>query len=253
MKIFVELKKRIDFWKMKLEMSLKSSDSITEERGITKIIVQCFVIRNKIRYVRQEISKVIKSISEKSIPYGKREQKSIYELPYVQEVRKSALERAAREIYEKKVEGCVAEAGVYRGEFARHINWWFYDRKMYLIDTFEGFDERDMEIDKKYHHSIKYHDWRGTSVQYVLSRMPNKKNCIVKKGWFPEIMKNVEDKFCFVSLDMDLYEPIYAGLEYFYPKLSGGGIFLSMIVVMPYIKEVEKPFLILQKRMELGM
>lgn len=41
---------------------------------------------------------------------------------------------------------CVVEAGVYRSG-ARHINWWFYNRKMYLIDTFEWFDEWDITIE----------------------------------------------------------------------------------------------------------
>jgi O-methyltransferase len=31
------------------------------------------------------------------------------------------------------------------------------------------------------------------------------------------------DEYAFVSLDVDLYQPILAGLEYFYPRLSAGG------------------------------
>lgn len=36
-------------------------------------------------------------------------------------------------------------------------------------------------------------------------------------------MKGIEDSFCFVSLDMDLYKPTYEGLHYFYPRLNHGG------------------------------
>ena len=42
-------------------------------------------------------------------------------------------------------------------------------------------------------------------------------------GYFPETAKDVTDKFCFVSLDADLFDPIYSGLEFFYPRLSTGG------------------------------
>lgn len=89
---------------------------------------------------------------------------------------------------------------------------WGDNRKMCLIDIFEEFDNRDIEKDKEHHHSIKFNDWKGTSVEYVILLMPNRKNYIIKKGCFPEAMKNVEDKFYFVSLDMVLYKPIYAGL-----------------------------------------
>ena len=35
--------------------------------------------------------------------------------------------------------------------------------------------------------------------------------------------KGIEEEFCFVHLDMDLYKPIKAGLEFFWPRLSRGG------------------------------
>jgi len=53
--------------------------------------------------------------------------------------------------------------------------------------------------------------------------MRHKANCIVKKGFFPETTNGVNDVFAFVSIDVDLYEPTYAGLNYFYEKLSSGG------------------------------
>jgi O-methyltransferase len=47
--------------------------------------------------------------------------------------------------------------------------------------------------------------------------MKYKENCIVRKGYFPETAEDLEDEFVFVSIDADLYEPIYNGLCYFYP------------------------------------
>ena len=35
--------------------------------------------------------------------------------------------------------------------------------------------------------------------------------------------QNVRDNFVFVSIDADLYKPIYDGLCFFYPQLAKGG------------------------------
>ena len=44
------------------------------------------------------------------------------------------------------------------------------------------------------------------------------------KGWIPDRFGEVKDKtFSFVHLDVDLYEPTLAGLQFFYPRLVDGG------------------------------
>jgi len=53
--------------------------------------------------------------------------------------------------------------------------------------------------------------------------MEYKQNCIIKKGYFPDTAVEIDEIFSFVSIDCDLYEPIYNGLQYFYEKLSNGG------------------------------
>jgi len=46
-------------------------------------------------------------------------------------------------------------------------------------------------------------------------------------GWIPERFSEVsERKFCFVHLDVDLYEPTRDSLEFFYPRLSPGAVLL---------------------------
>ena len=66
-------------------------------------------------------------------------------------------------------------------------------------------------------------DFSDTSVQKVLAKMAHPENCVVKPGYFPETAQGVEGKFCFVSLDTDLYEPTIAGLRFFWSRLSPGG------------------------------
>lgn len=137
--------------------------------------------------------------------------------------RQAALEAVSKEIYKYKVKGDVAEAGVYRGDFAKYINILFPDRKLYLIDTFEGFDSGDIAVDKTHSYSEGNQDFSDTNEKIVLKKMKFPNNCIIRKGFFPASMQGVDNKFSFVSLDMDLYEPTFAGLNWFWERLNPGG------------------------------
>ncbi len=52
--------------------------------------------------------------------------------------------------------------------------------------------------------------------------------CIVyHKGLFPQTADSVsKNKFSFVYLDADLYQSTKDGLEFFYPRLSKGGVII---------------------------
>lgn len=138
-------------------------------------------------------------------------------------VRIASLALVAEEINNRKLEGAVAELGVFKGHFAREINSFFPGRRFYLFDTFEGFNEKDVVLEVKEGFSTGTQDFSNTNVESVLNIMPGRANCIVKKGYFPDTAANVDDKFVFVSLDADLYLPIYEGLHFFYNRLVPGG------------------------------
>jgi O-methyltransferase len=135
-------------------------------------------------------------------------------------------ELAAREIKARKLQGCAAELGVYRGDFAKRINRLFVDRKLYLFDTFDGFDKRDVKIDHDNGFSAiasTDNDYNQPSIKVVMRKMKYPQNCIIKKGYFPETAQDIDEQFVFVSIDPDLYEPVYQGLCFFYPRLVPGG------------------------------
>lgn len=47
------------------------------------------------------------------------------------------------------------------------------------------------------------------------------------KGWIPKVLEQLpEDRWSFVHIDVDLYEPTRACLEYFLPRLVAGGVIL---------------------------
>lgn len=139
--------------------------------------------------------------------------------------RYSSIEFCANEIHEKKISGSVAELGVYEGTFASKINELFPDKKIFLFDTFEGFDEKDLAIDynKGFGGGGQEIDFSNTSISEVAKKMKHPEKCVFKKGYFPETAKDLEEEFCFVSIDTDLFNPIYEGLKYFYPRLNKGG------------------------------
>ena len=139
------------------------------------------------------------------------------------DIRHKAIECCAREIYRNNIKGSIAEAGVYKGGTAAIMNRLFPDRKLYLFDTFKGFDERDVLKEDEANRYNEKLDFSDATIDVVMSKMIYPNNCIIKEGWFPESAAGIEDTFSFVRLDMDLYEPIYAGLEYFYPRMEKGG------------------------------
>lgn len=118
----------------------------------------------------------------------------------------------------------VAEAGVFEGDFAGIINHYFPKRRLHLFDTFQGVDFRDVSKEGPLSH-VKVGDYNNTSVELVMSRMEYPENVTIHKGFFPETAENVKGPFCFVNLDMDLYEPTLKGLEFFSNKMvPNGGI-----------------------------
>ena len=124
---------------------------------------------------------------------------------------------------ERNVLGAVAELGVFQGRSAALLNQLFPDRTLYLFDTFTGFDERDLKVEWTNRYSKAKMEFANTSVEAVLGRMPHPEKCVVRKGYFPATAEGLEDTFAFVSIDTDLYQPIYDGLQYFYPRISAGG------------------------------
>lgn len=156
-----------------------------------------------------------------SLNYLKRERN--IDRNYMDYTRLATLELVADEINSKQITGAVAELGVYKGKFARYINQYFSDRDLYLFDTFTGFDNSDVLVDQQHSFSSGEQNFSDTSVEEVLKLMPFPAKCIIKKGYFPETAKGLNEQYVFVSIDTDLYEPIYNGLNYFYPLLKKGG------------------------------
>lgn len=144
------------------------------------------------------------------------------------DIRSATLLKIASRLRSQALSGALAELGVYKGDTAWKLNALFPERPLYLFDTFEGFHARDTDVENRLHCSrAQEGDFSDTSVEAVLARMPYPERVTIKKGFFPETASGMDGQsFLLVSLDADLYAPILAGLEYFYPRLVSGGMIL---------------------------
>lgn len=126
------------------------------------------------------------------------------------------------------VPGAAAELGVYRGAFARCINMLMPERKLYLFDSFEGFEEsesvREQHAGTCGEGFVEAH--RNTAAEQVLRWMPHRDRVEIRQGYFPQSLDGLEDRFCLVSLDVDFEDTTYEGLRYFWPRLNPGGFLM---------------------------
>lgn len=179
-----------------------------------------------ISVLNKEAAKEIKmNLIEKGIANDKI--LNINQLRELFDIRLSTIRLLADEIKNSKVEGSIAELGVYKGYIARELNLLFKERKLYLFDTFEGFDKRDIEHEKEFgERKVINGNFNDTGIEQVKDILMYPEKAIFCKGYFPDTAANVNDKFAFVSLDPDLYLPTLNGLRFFYPRLSKGGSIL---------------------------
>jgi len=129
-----------------------------------------------------------------------------------------------RHVMDNNVPGEFAELGVYKGCTAAVLRYYAYhnNRYLYLFDTFEGFSDEDLvNYDKN---QVK--QFKDTSENFVKKYIEADDNVFFVKGYFPDSLqdKHYNLKFAFVNLDCDLHKPMLAGLEFFYPRLSNGGM-----------------------------
>ena len=126
----------------------------------------------------------------------------------------------------KEIPGDFAELGVYKGDSAHILHLMDPSRNFHLFDTFEGFTEKDLSIEEGEAATYTKHNFADTSLERVKERLGSRQ-FIYHKGYFPETAKEADrGKFALVNMDADLYNPTKAGLEFFYPRLTPGGVII---------------------------
>ncbi|HEY5311948.1 MAG TPA: TylF/MycF/NovP-related O-methyltransferase [Pirellulales bacterium] len=149
--------------------------------------------------------------------------------PLIREARMLLTTREAFNLYwyilkALKADGDIAELGVYRGGSAKLLSSYKKHRTLHLFDTFGGMPDVNASIDLH-----KRGDFCDTSADSVTKYLAGFPNVILHPGFFPDSTKDLaaDTRFCFVHLDVDIYESTLAGLNFFYPRLNAGGYLLS--------------------------
>jgi O-methyltransferase len=124
------------------------------------------------------------------------------------------------------VPGDTAECGVYRGAgsflICRLSQAGSVPREHLIFDSFEGLSAPS--------ESDGTHWMAGDmacgleEVQRNLAEFPNTRYF---QGWIPSRFAEVADRrFAFVHIDVDLHRPTLDSIEFFYPRMSPGGVIL---------------------------
>ena len=146
-------------------------------------------------------------------------------------------------LYSLDIEGARAECGVFRGasalllsRIARIKRPDFAGADYFLIDSFEGFGEENEHDKVLWQGDDSNTEFRtafpaggiGTSLETLQHTLREFPGVTIHKGWIPEVFAKLpETRWSFVYLDVDIYEPTLAGLEYFYPRMSPGGVIIT--------------------------
>jgi len=119
-----------------------------------------------------------------------------------------------------KLQGDIAEVGVYQGGSALQLAETFPNKMIHLFDTFCGMPQSDPSID-----THKEGDFADTSLERVKEKLKEYQNIFYYPGFFPKTADGLLPYwFTFVNVDVDLYVSTANCLLYFWPRLVKNGI-----------------------------
>jgi len=130
------------------------------------------------------------------------------------------------------LDGFTVDCGVLRG-LSTHIlcsilkqhDPNFSGHGVIAIDSFEGLSANRPEdgMDKRTYHKKKLKF--TMPIETFSKNMADFPNITTIKGWIPEVLSTLPDnKYRFIHIDVDMYEPTLGCLKYFWPRLIPGGI-----------------------------
>lgn len=199
----------------------KIIDKLTEIKMLNKI---WGIIGNGIVYLLNKMNGVV-------LFYNTEEQQKVFSLIKAVKNENHLLlsDNEAYQIYmavkkTSKIDGNIAEVGTYMGASAKIVCEAKGKKHLYLFDTFEGLPKSTF-WDTNTH--FREGDFKAT-YDYVKDYLKKYENISLHKGFFPDTATPIEnEKFSFVHIDVDLYESTLACINFFYERMSKGGIIIS--------------------------
>ena len=139
-------------------------------------------------------------------------------------------------IFAKDLKGDFLECGVLKG-FSSYLLRSLEDQlfkdtiyNYFLVDSFEGLSDF-LDEDKSLNPDIiqnKKGDLKA-NIEDVEILFKQFKNVNIIKGWIPKVFESLDEnnKYKFVHIDVDLYQPTFDSLNYIYDKVVKGGIIIT--------------------------
>lgn len=137
-------------------------------------------------------------------------------------------------VMDRAVTGDFVECGCWRGHSAHITAGILAERKFagtfHIFDSFDGLSDLE-QADTNEREALSPEEVEAQAKMFACSEEEFKKNLaefsFIKtyKGWIPERFEEVSNKtFSFVHIDVDLYQPYIDSIDFFYPRLSSGGV-----------------------------
>lgn len=125
--------------------------------------------------------------------------------------------------YLSDLEGDFVECGVYNGSTAQFMAS-ECKTTLHLVDSWEGLSELGENDNPMYDEPSDLWAYRFAleieETQYNLRQFDNLQ---YHKGWIPEVL-TISNNISMLHLDLDLYQPTKDSLEYFWDKMTPGGV-----------------------------
>lgn len=145
--------------------------------------------------------------------------------------------------YACSLDGGKVECGVFKGFSAlmcchinKVLNPEFDGTDLYLCDSFEGLSEplnEDLVTVQEGNGQVRQFWAHGkgrfaVDMAAVKARFAAFPGVAFMKGWIPPVLEQLPERtWSFVHIDVDLYEPTLACLEYFFPRLTPGAVIVN--------------------------
>jgi O-methyltransferase len=137
-------------------------------------------------------------------------------------------------VFRNEIPGHFAECGCFRGHssyvIASLLKQQEFQDTFWIFDSFEGISEKSPE-DKKGEGAGVPQNFLKAPLEHLKKVLKPFPFVSIHKGWIPEVFETAPiatEKFAFLHVDVDLYKPTKACLDFFFSRLSPGGvIFIS--------------------------
>lgn len=137
------------------------------------------------------------------------------------------------------IKGDFVECGVARGMVSSAImnclSWNSLQHKKYfLLDTFTGLDEKELTAQEKknigdvsVYNAVSAEKVYADNFDDVVKNFSEWKNVEIIKGTIPATLEHVtSESIAFLHIDLNCVTPEIAALEFFWPKMTSGGMII---------------------------